>query len=52
LGVGNGKRSGITAKQDQAFREQLLAWEKTSFDRDRCSMMGEAVRFAIGLLRE
>ncbi|MEG4290989.1 hypothetical protein QUB76_19335 [Microcoleus sp. D2B6] len=47
--VGNGKRSCITAKQYQAFREQLLAWDKTGSDRDRCSMMGEAVRFAIGL---
>ncbi|MEG4397318.1 hypothetical protein [Microcoleus sp. BROC3] len=40
------------AKQDPAFREQLLTWEKTASDCDRCSMMGEAVRFAIGLLWE
>jgi hypothetical protein len=48
--VGNGKRSCITAKQDPTFREQLLAREKTGSDRVGCSMMGEAVRFAIGLL--
>ncbi|MEG3937142.1 hypothetical protein QT995_03095 [Microcoleus sp. S36b_A3] len=38
------------AKQYQAFREQLLRWEKTASECDRCSVMGEAVRFAIGLL--
>ncbi|MEG4583881.1 hypothetical protein QUA54_01345 [Microcoleus sp. MOSTC5] len=38
------------AKQDPAFREQLLTWEKTASDCDLCSVMGEAVRFAIGLL--
>jgi hypothetical protein len=38
------------AKQDPVFREQLLTWEKTASDRVRCSMMGEAVRFAITLL--
>ncbi|MEG4303936.1 hypothetical protein [Microcoleus sp. D3_18a_C4] len=37
------------AKQDRAFREQLLAWEKTASDCDRCSVMGEAVGYAIGL---
>ncbi|MBD1812529.1 low-complexity protein, partial [Microcoleus sp. FACHB-DQ6] len=40
------------AKQDPIFREQLLAWEKTASDRVRCSMMGEAVRYAIALLSE
>ncbi|MEG5040105.1 MULTISPECIES: hypothetical protein [unclassified Microcoleus] len=40
------------AKQDPAFREQLLTWEKTASDRDRCSLMGEAVRYAIALLWE
>ncbi|MEG4345282.1 hypothetical protein QUB70_18695 [Microcoleus sp. A003_D6] len=40
------------AKQYQAFREQLLRWEKTASDRDRCSVMREAVRFAIALLWE
>jgi hypothetical protein len=40
------------AKQDPVFREQLLRWEKTASDGDRCSVMGEAVRFAIGLLWE
>ncbi|MEG4278129.1 hypothetical protein QUA62_11700 [Microcoleus sp. MON1_C1] len=34
------------------FREQLLKWEKTASDRVRCSMMGEAVRYAIALLSE
>jgi uncharacterized protein YjbI with pentapeptide repeats len=38
------------AKQDAGFREQLLRWEKTASDRVRCSVMGEAVRCAIGLL--
>ncbi|MBD0393844.1 MAG: hypothetical protein ICV52_08285 [Microcoleus sp. C1-bin4] len=52
LCVGNGKRSCITVKQDRVFREHLLTWEKTGLERDRCSMMGEAVRFAIGLLWE
>ncbi|MBD0308126.1 MAG: hypothetical protein ICV80_08310 [Microcoleus sp. T1-bin1] len=52
LGVGNCKRSCITAKQDQAFREQLLRREKTASDRVGCSVMGEAVRFAIALLWE
>ncbi|WP_445306866.1 hypothetical protein [Microcoleus vaginatus] len=37
------------AKQDPVFREHLLAWEKTASDCDRCSMMGEAVRYAIAL---
>ncbi|WP_293299011.1 MULTISPECIES: pentapeptide repeat-containing protein, partial [unclassified Microcoleus] len=40
------------AKQDPAFREQLLRWEKTASASVRCSMMGEAVRFAIALLWE
>jgi hypothetical protein len=47
--VGKYKRSGITVKQYPVFREQLLAWEKTGSDRVGCSVMGEAVRFAIGL---
>jgi hypothetical protein len=38
------------AKQDSVFREQLIAWEKTASDQVRCSMIGEAVRFAIALL--
>ena len=38
------------AKQDPVFREQLIVWEKTASDHVRCSMMGEAVRFAIALL--
>jgi uncharacterized protein YjbI with pentapeptide repeats len=40
------------AKQDAGFREQLLRWEKTASASIRCSMMGEAVRFAIALLWE
>src|SRR4028119_126223 len=40
------------AKQDSVFREQLIAWEKTASDRVRCSMIGEAVRFAIALLMD
>ncbi|MEG3983424.1 hypothetical protein QUA08_21930 [Microcoleus sp. T3B2] len=40
------------AKQYQVFREQLLTWEKTASDCDRCSVMGEAVGYAIGLLWE
>ncbi|MEG4278127.1 hypothetical protein QUA62_11690 [Microcoleus sp. MON1_C1] len=40
------------AKQDRVFREHLLRWEKTASDCDRCSVMGEAVRFAIALLWE
>jgi uncharacterized protein YjbI with pentapeptide repeats len=40
------------AKQDAGFREQLLRWEKTASPSVRCSMMGEAVRFAIALLWE
>ena len=40
------------AKQYHVFREQLLRWEKTASDCDRCSVMVEAVRFAIGLLWE
>ncbi|MEG4232901.1 hypothetical protein QUA40_12435 [Microcoleus sp. Pol11C3] len=39
-------------KQNPVFREQLLAWEKMASDCDRCSMMGEAVRYAIALLWE
>ncbi|MEG4854807.1 hypothetical protein QUB10_28475 [Microcoleus sp. B5-D4] len=35
------------AKQYQAFREELLTWEKTASECDRCSMMGEAVRFGM-----
>ncbi|MEG4516180.1 MULTISPECIES: hypothetical protein [unclassified Microcoleus] len=35
------------AKQDPVFQEQLLRWEKTASDRDRCSVMGEAVRFGM-----
>jgi hypothetical protein len=38
------------AKQDPVFREHLIAWEKTASDQVRCSMIGEAVRFAIALL--
>jgi hypothetical protein len=38
------------AKQDPVFREHLLTWEKTASDQIRCSMIGEAVRFAIALL--
>ncbi|MEG3890984.1 hypothetical protein QT973_11105 [Microcoleus sp. Z1_A1] len=40
------------AKQYQAFREQLLMWEKRASECDRCSVMGEAVRYAIALLWE
>ncbi|WP_138921065.1 hypothetical protein [Microcoleus vaginatus] len=40
------------AKQYQVFGEQLLKWEKTASDCDRCSLMGEAVRYAIALLGE
>ncbi|MEG4205827.1 hypothetical protein QUA20_18085 [Microcoleus sp. Pol7_A1] len=29
------------AKQYQAFREQLLTWEKTASDCDLCSVMGK-----------
>ncbi|MEG3922504.1 hypothetical protein [Microcoleus sp. POL10_C6] len=34
-------------KQYQVFREQLLMWDKTASDCDRCSVMGEAVRFGM-----
>ncbi|MBE9161061.1 pentapeptide repeat-containing protein [Tychonema sp. LEGE 06208] len=40
------------AKQDPGFREQLILWEKTAPANVRGSMMGEAVRGAIGLLSE
>ncbi|WP_333326741.1 hypothetical protein [Microcoleus sp. LAD1_D3] len=39
-------------KQYQVFREQLLTWEKTASDCDRCSVMGEAVQFASVLFWE
>ncbi|MEG3905583.1 hypothetical protein QUB19_24600 [Microcoleus sp. B4-C5] len=52
VGVGNCKRSCIIANQDPMFREQLLACEKTPSERVRCSLMEEAVRYAIALLWE
>ncbi|MEG4120515.1 hypothetical protein QUA43_23980 [Microcoleus sp. N9_B4] len=34
-------------KQYQVLRKQLLRWEKTASECDRCSLMGEAVRYAM-----
>jgi uncharacterized protein YjbI with pentapeptide repeats len=38
------------AKQDKAFQEQLLRWEKNASETARLSAVGEAIRFAIALL--